>query len=165
MLVNMVKMSTGSLIVRPGTLESTVIIKNIPILSPQSTTVPGSQAPKYETWNCVMYVFSMSQCLVWLTLGLGNKVCNQQSISVQDENCYLQFNLGGKCQKPMEIPSIFLSSSVPQNGVGLYAQSHDLNAKCMVTSDLLTGVPTSPIQLKSHYFLHLKPKLCNQQTH
>jgi len=49
MLVNMVKMSTGSLIVRPGTLESTVIIKNIPILSPQSTTVPGSQAPEYET--------------------------------------------------------------------------------------------------------------------
>lgn len=135
----MIKMSTGPLIVRQGTLENTVIIENIPILSPQGTTVLGSQAPKYETWNCVTYVFSMSQCLVWLTLGLSNKVCNQQSISVRDENCYLQFNLGVKCQKPMEIPSISLSSSVPQDGVGPYAQSHYLNAKCMVTSDLLLG--------------------------
>lgn len=40
-LVNVIKMSTGLLMVPLDTLEDTVIIENTPILSPQGTTMLG----------------------------------------------------------------------------------------------------------------------------
>lgn len=47
-LVNVIRMSTGLLIVPPDTLEDAVIIENTPILSPQRRTVLGFQAQNYE---------------------------------------------------------------------------------------------------------------------